>query len=155
MADGPSTITTTPINPPSSACVELDGMRQNHANTIQNTVALRAAHNITGVIPCADTTSEPTALATATPNTNGPINCEMVDNRMARRGVIAWEAIMVATILGAPKIPVRISWTTTSVSRGNTAAKLFTAYLITLTIKSRSFHASTGLRMPGVSLRIC
>src|ERR1700712_773995 len=83
-AEGPNPAKTAPTNPPTKACVELDGIFTYQAKTIQNTVELRAAQSIKVVIPAESTTSLPTAAATATPNNNGPTSWAKVDNNIAR-----------------------------------------------------------------------
>src|SRR5581483_1057505 len=125
IADGPSAAKTAPTSPPITAWVELDGMRTYQEKIIQRMVPLMAAYSTRGVRPCVSTTSEPTTLATATPNINGPSSWASVDSTSARRGPMAREAIIVATMLGAPKIPVSTPCVEARTSRGTMATRLF------------------------------
>jgi hypothetical protein len=70
--------------------------------------------------------SSPTAEATASPNRNGPINSAMVESNSALRGLIARDATIVATMLGALNMPVSMSITSASATNIARAIRLST-----------------------------
>lgn len=78
---------------------ELTGTLKYHAARFQNVAASGAAIATATVIASAESTSEPTVRATATPITKGPARVPAAASSRAPRALRAREAIMVATTL--------------------------------------------------------
>ena len=97
-AQPPATI-AAPNKPPTSACIELVGMPSQAVTKFHTIAALSAAMISCGVAIDNVIKSRPMVVATLKPKTNGPTAAEAAAIKSARRGPIAREEIMVATIL--------------------------------------------------------
>jgi hypothetical protein len=100
----PTASTTAPISPPTSACDDEDGMPRHQVTRFQ-VMAPSSPHStivsaVTG-LTSSSVTKLPMVLATAVPPSSGPRNSKNATTSTACAGVMAREAITVATMLAA------------------------------------------------------
>lgn len=100
----PADTTTAPISPPTSACDDDEGMPFHQVTRFQ-VMAPSSPHSrmvsaAVGAMP-SSRTKLPMVLATAVPPSSGPRNSKKPTTSTACAGVMACEAITVATMLAA------------------------------------------------------
>ncbi len=105
----PTETTTAPIRPPTSACDDDDGMPSHQVPRFQTMAPIRPQSRIDSEISGATSSSVtnlPIVLATAVPPSNGPRNSKVPTITTAWTGVIARDAMTVATMLAASWKPL-------------------------------------------------
>ena len=107
--DGPTATTTAPATPPVSACEDEDGMPNHHVPRFQ-TIAPMMPQKITVTALTGSTPSRltnlPIVFATAVPPRMGPRNSKVATMTTACTGVIARDAMTVATMFDASWKPL-------------------------------------------------
>ena len=100
----PAETTTAPIRPPTSACDDDDGMPKYQVARFQTMAPTRPHIRIASESTACTSprvTNLPIVLATAVPPSKGPRNSKVPTMMTAWIGVIARDAMIVATMLAA------------------------------------------------------